>query len=287
MEFEREGSLPSLAISTSPAATPVLSGLTRHNAHLKRFDGLSYGDITSTAKNDSLQAMTKSEEALRCLAETAKPRRFAALVPIEERVVRESEYVVVRSAPDGEKTQVKESGIVTKEDIGRFKFGFADPNEIIKNPKANDNRDQGALELSAKYRTATSAVTLVYPDNERTHSIPFKDCVIQYRESMNSNQGNYYANSNMTVGIPKVYMDKLFKDAASRGTRKEDSIKVGNKSNVVSYGDYYWYSCDLKDLDRKHVGTITHIGFLNENIRDVLIESKAHSWVFRNWCATN
>lgn len=189
----------------------------------------------------------------------------------------ESKYVLVEKDENNKDVvTILEDGHITHTNISSMNFLFGEPSNITSSlEKANaENPDPEAPK--SKGQVGHASIACEYPDKTKSSKVVFRDCIIQYRArsfgdlSKVKNRQNAldYGVKYVNVGIPTVYLNKVFGDAARH------NINLGNRENTQEKDGYYWVNCDIKKIPDANISIIfvdggeTHV--INESVRTAL-----------------
>lgn len=176
------------------------------------------------------------------LIDTILRHLYPLILPLLVKMGKYTEEHIDEDKNNKKYTLILEEGHFTKSNANTRKFEFSEPKDITadldkrnaKHPNPNVPNNPG--------RTGLINTTVVYPNGERSAKCVFTECVLQYRENMNTENGQEYGATYVNVGIPKVYIDLVLNHA------KLAKRSVTLRDRVRQKSDHYWIDCDLKDL---------------------------------------
>lgn len=176
---------------------------------------------------------------------------------------------VGKDEQDNEVTSILEEGHITPSNITSMNFEFSKPADITASLDKRNTRNLNSDIPQNPGRTGNTRVTVVYPNKETSTRATLTQCVVQYRETMLKESGKDYGNTYINVGIPKMYLDRLFSNARGQSIRLENREKTREKSG------YYWVDCDIRRLDWNDIWIFWtdengESQAANKQIRDVL-----------------
>lgn len=178
--------------------------------------------------------------------------------------VQEGQYVTINE--DGSIT-LEPDAHISEDNIDDMTFTFAEGVDITESVAKKNSKNKIPISYTKTGRTAYTPATVTYPDGESNSSkFLLEGCIIQHTPALKA-QNHSYGKDFVFIGIPEIYIDKIFKDA-----KNNSQINIVNKPNVQSLNGYYWLRCNLDKLSHKDCQIVTEDGSAKVSIHNMLTD---------------
>ena len=185
----------------------------------------------------------------------------------------ELSYVIEEGSGDDKRTIILQEAFISPKNVTQFRFSFDNPQDITESLKKNQTSSTTFVSTH-QGRTGYAPATCTYPNGTTSNNMVMTHVVVQYVKTMAKDTARY-GKGFFFVGIPKVYIDQISKDAKASSGRT-----VLPKEGVQEKSGYYWMSCNSDRLGPDDV-TITVLSKdqphqVHVPLRDTLIDIKQH-----------